>query len=104
MKWKDILGKDCKIIVKESTTPFYLNQNPKKNPNTNAIFYHTELGLPIYYTTELTTIMTKVNDRFERKELHTIIPETQNTTVSFTPTASIEEFIKKSNNYERHIV
>ena len=38
-----------KLIVKESTTPFYAGQEPKVNPTTGEVINHN--GLPVYRTT-----------------------------------------------------
>ena len=45
-------GIPCKIVVKESTTPFYEGQNPKMNPSTGEIL--TKDGMEIYRNSVLT--------------------------------------------------
>lgn len=83
MKWKDIIGMDCKIIVKESTTPFYAGQEPKINPRTNAIYHHTESNLPIYRTAKVTVILSEVDDVYSPEEV-TIINNARSTTNEFS--------------------
>jgi len=83
LKWKDIIGLDCKIIVKESTTPFYAGQEGKINPRTGARYIHTETNLPIYRTTEMTVVMSKVDETFDLSEV-TITEPIRNDTSEFS--------------------
>ena len=53
MNWKDVIGQDCKIMIKEQTTPFYDGQEPKINPQTKAEL-STADGEKIYRQTCLT--------------------------------------------------
>lgn len=70
--WKNIIGQDCKIVIKESTTPFYDGMQPKINPTTGEVV--TCNGSPIYrrglVTTDLSDSDTKLaNDKVEASVL-----------------------------------
>jgi len=83
MKWKDIINMDCKIIVKESTTPFYPGQEPKMNPRTNAIYHHTASNLPIYRTAKVTVVLSDMYDIYSPEEI-TVINTAGATPIEFS--------------------
>lgn len=89
MKWKDIIGRECKLIVIESTTPFYAGQEGKINPRTGAKYIHTESNLPIYRATKITLDMSKVDELYDLSEI-TITEPIRNSNSEFSQVGNVE--------------
>lgn len=76
-----VLGEQ-KIVIKESTTPFFDRQNPKVNPTTGAIVTHK--GSPVFRQTELVQANAEVCD--------TLLPiDTADVTIGSTAKTEHEE-------------